>query len=376
MIITVVCDVLGKANNGSTIAANNLIGYLKEQGHTVRVLCADQDKKGREGYFVVPNMNFLCFNKYVRANGITLAKPNKKIIRAALDGVDIVHVMFPFALGIASAKMAKKMRLPVSAGFHMLAENFTTHLHMEHVELASKITYAHFHKLYKNCDAIHYPTRYLRTVYERLYGETNGYVISNGINDIFTPQSVPEEDEFIRILCIGRYSKEKAQGVLIDAAKHSKYKNKIQLILAGVGPLKEELERQAAGLPVPPLFRLYSHEEIVNVINSAYLYVHPAEVEAEGISCMEAMACGIVPVISNAEKCATRGYALTPNSLFQSGKSRDLAAKIDWWIDHPDEREAYGQVYYSFSKKNFDQTTCMAEMERMLFETVEKFSAK
>ena len=42
MIITVVCDIYGRENNGSAIVAYNLIRFLKEQGHTVRILCADQ----------------------------------------------------------------------------------------------------------------------------------------------------------------------------------------------------------------------------------------------------------------------------------------------------------------------------------------------
>lgn len=33
MKILVVCDVLGKENNGTTIAAMNLIRYLKSRGH-------------------------------------------------------------------------------------------------------------------------------------------------------------------------------------------------------------------------------------------------------------------------------------------------------------------------------------------------------
>ena len=41
MKITIVCDVLGKENNGNTIAAMNLIRYLREHGHEVRVLCCD-----------------------------------------------------------------------------------------------------------------------------------------------------------------------------------------------------------------------------------------------------------------------------------------------------------------------------------------------
>lgn len=47
MKITIVCDVLGKENNGTTIAAMNLIRYLREHGHEVRVLCCDQDRIGK-----------------------------------------------------------------------------------------------------------------------------------------------------------------------------------------------------------------------------------------------------------------------------------------------------------------------------------------
>ena len=48
MTITIVCDILGEENNGTTIACMNLIRYLRAQGHTVRVVCADQDKAGNE----------------------------------------------------------------------------------------------------------------------------------------------------------------------------------------------------------------------------------------------------------------------------------------------------------------------------------------
>ena len=53
MIITVVCDVLGEENNGTTVAAMNLIKFLQQKGHTVRILCADQARKNQENVFVV-----------------------------------------------------------------------------------------------------------------------------------------------------------------------------------------------------------------------------------------------------------------------------------------------------------------------------------
>ncbi|MBQ0099864.1 MAG: hypothetical protein KBS91_04905 [Firmicutes bacterium] len=45
MKITIIAEVLGEANNGTTIACLNLINYLKSKGHEVKVVCPDQDKK-------------------------------------------------------------------------------------------------------------------------------------------------------------------------------------------------------------------------------------------------------------------------------------------------------------------------------------------
>ena len=49
MNVTIVCEVLGKANNGTTVAALNLIRSLKEKGHNVKVICPDADRGGLEG---------------------------------------------------------------------------------------------------------------------------------------------------------------------------------------------------------------------------------------------------------------------------------------------------------------------------------------
>lgn len=232
------------------------------------MLCADESKTHETGYYVVPQRNLLIFNKYVEANGVTLAKPDEAIIRAALCGSDIVHVMFPFVLGITTAQIAKEMNLPVTAGFHMLAENVTVHLHLENHEFASRLIYSHFYKLYKNCDAVHFPTHYLKETYEKIFGQVNGYVISNGVNDIFKRKSLASaNDGYIRILSVGRYSKEKAQSILIDAVKLSVHKQKIQLIFAGDGPLKKELKKRSDCLPVSSVFAFYLRQELVDVIN-------------------------------------------------------------------------------------------------------------
>ncbi|MEI3152176.1 MAG: hypothetical protein V8S82_00690 [Eubacteriales bacterium] len=57
MNVTIVCEVLGKANNGTTVAALNLIRSLKEKGHRVKVICPDADREGLEGYYILPVTN-------------------------------------------------------------------------------------------------------------------------------------------------------------------------------------------------------------------------------------------------------------------------------------------------------------------------------
>ena len=372
MKITIVCDVLGEENNGTTLAAMNLIRALRAKGHQVTILCPDEEKKGIPGYAVVPTRNLGIFNGYVASNGVKLAKPDDRVIRQAVTGADIVHVMLPFILGRRATMIAKELGIPVSAGFHAMAENFTSHIFMENFYPANRLTYCLFAKEYSRVDAIHYPTQFLRDLYEAMYGPTNGYVISNGVNASFKPCPVPKPQEYqgkFVIVATGRYSKEKNQEVLLKAANLSRHRERLQVILAGSGPKEKRLRALGKKLPVEPKFGFFPHEQMVELLNYADLYVHSAAMEAEGISCLEAISCGLVPIISNSPRCATKAYALTDRSLFQFDSPKDLAAQIDWWLDHPQDRAQWGSRYAENAAGQFDQEKCMEQMERMLLET-------
>lgn len=375
MKITIVCDVLGEENNGTTLAAMNLIRALKAKGHEVTILCPNQEKRGVPGYAVVPTRNLGIFNGYVASNGVQLAKPDDGVIRGAIAGADIVHVMLPFILGRRATFFAKQMGIPVSAGFHAMAENFTSHIFLQNCYPANRLTYCLFAKEYSQVDAIHYPTQFLRDLYEGMYGPTNGYVISNGVNAEFRPRPVEKpaayRDRFV-VVATGRYSKEKNQAVLIEAVNRSRYRDRIQLILAGSGPKEKQLRALAKKLPIAPRFGFFPHGEMVELLNYADLYVHSAAMEAEGISCLEAISCGLVPIISDSPRCATKAYALTDRSLFRFDSPENLAAKIDWWLDHPEERQRWGKTYAENAAGQFDQQQCMDKMEAMLLETAGK----
>lgn len=377
MRIVVVCDVLGEENNGTTVAAMNLIRSLKAKGHEVRVVCPDKERQGQEGYYIIPTVSFGPLNGYVRKNGVTIAKPKRDIVKKALEGADAVHLLVPFFTSHMAAKLAKEQGIPITAGFHCQAENFSNHIFLMNAKRFNRAIYRFFDKfVYKWVDCIHYPTQFIRDTYETAVGHaTVGRVISNGVNAIFhpAPAAKPQEfaDKFV-ILFIGRFSKEKSHKILIDGAARSKYADKLQLVFAGSGPQQQAIAEYAATrLKNPPIMRFFSRTDLVNTINAADLYVHPAEIEIEAISCLEAIACGLVPVIADSPRSATRFFALTEENLFRFNDPSALAERIDYWLSDPAQRDACRERYLGYAQR-FDQKHCMDEMERMILEAVEK----
>ena len=347
MVITIVCDVLGEENNGTTIAAMNLIRYLKSQGHRVKILCADQNKKGEEDCFIVPNRSFgKVLDAYVEKVGVTLAKPDEEIVRSAVEGSDIVHIMVPLSLGMCAVKIAKEMNIPMTAGFHMQAENLTCYVKLNKIKPVNNFVYKYIWKhTYQYIDGIHYPTQFIRSVFEKnIKRQTPGYVISNGVHDYVQKRDTQKPEEF---------------------------KDKIQLILGGQGPKEKKYRKLARYLKIEPIFKLFPRNEIIDVLNFSDLYVHPAEVELEGIACLEAIMCGKLTIVSDSRLSATKEFAVDDRCIFKCRKPKDLARVIDYWLDNPEEKKLVEQKYLE-SSNVFNQNECMKRMENMMFEVINK----
>ena len=374
MNITVVCDVLGLPNNGTSMAAFNLINSMRARGHRVKVVCPDADKSGREDYFITPRYNFGVFNKYVAKNGVSLGKADEDILRAAMADAEVVHILLPFSLGMSAGKLAIEKGLPITASFHCQAENITSHIHLKDSKQANLMTYKILrYKFFDKCDCIHYPSKFICDTFESCTGPTNHYIISNGVSGDFRPIPVdkPEElkNKFV-ILFSGRYSREKRHDILTDAIALSKHRKIIVPIYAGCGPLEKEIREHALRkLGCAPVMRFLNRGEIVKVINYPDLYVHPADIEIEAISCLEAISCGRIPVINNSPRSATRYFALTEDNLFRCNDPRDLACKIDHWIENPEDRKKCEERYLGYAAQ-FSFESCMDKMEQMLFDAV------
>ena len=96
--------------------------------------------------------------------------------------------------------------------------------------------------------------------------------------------------------------------------------------------------------------RFYEQDELRKEIRRADLYVHCANVEIEGMGCMEAFAQGTVPVIADSELPSTSVYALSENNKYEAGNPEDLVSKIEYWYEHRDRLYIVGCDYIALAK--------------------------
>ena len=371
MRIVIASDTYSANNNGTTMSGRNLVAELQKRGHEVRIITTGQEG---ENLYICRGFEKGLIPTLARWQGITLSRGEDAVIRRAIEGADVVHCYFPFVLARRTAQICKEMGITCTAAFHCQPEDITYNIGMSSCGFMAEFFYWALREwFYKKISHIHCPSEFIASELRRTGYKAKLHVISNGVYPIFehrTVQKLPQWKNKFCVLMVGRLSKEKRQHVLIKACCLSKHANDIQLILAGHGPKEEKYRKLAQKLPNPAIFGFYSQQDLVNLINMCDLYVHAADVEIEAISCLEAVTCGLVPVISDSRISATKQFALFPNSLFKSGDAQDCADKIDYWFEHPEEKKIASQMYIESSQK-YRLDHCVDQMVEFFQEAID-----
>ena len=359
MIITLVIDTFNVNNNGTTMSATRFAHALISRGHTVRVVACgnagDTTGQGPGGpkMFYVPELVVPIASRLAHRQNTLFAKPVQKVLIAAIDGADVVHIYQPWPLGRAAERIARQLGVPAIAAFHVQPENVTYNIGLGRFPLAAHAVYVLLRlTFYRRFADIHCPSTFIAAQLRRHRYRARLHVISNGVASSFRPgpARVRGADEPFRVLMVGRFSPEKRQDVLIRAVRRSRHAARIQLHFAGHGPREKRLRRMASKLANPAQFGYYSQAELVELIRGCDLYVHASDVEIEGVSCMEAFSTGLVPIISDSRRSATGQFALGPRNLFRSGNSASLAERIDGWIDDPVALNAASDTYARYAE--------------------------
>ncbi len=365
MVITFICDICGENENGLTVSINRLKSELEKRNHTVRIVgCV-----GENSPYNLKKRNFGVFNGLLSKNGVVLAKPDDSVLCSAINDADIVHIELPFKCGKRAVKICQMYNKPFTASFHLPSQAILSHIKCGNIDFLNNIFNKRYNKkVYKFAKCVHCPTNFVKNKLRNLGYSADMCVASNGVPSVFQVMSV-EKPEILKgkicILSTGRLSKEKRHDLIIEGVLRSKYEYQIQLIFAGSGPRCYEILKRSENLTNKPIIKHCTAEELAKLNNICDLYIHASDIECEGLACVEAFTCGLVPIISNSKHCATQEYALFKENLFEHNNPYDLAQKIDFWIENRKAYEFARKKYVDFGK-NFKIEKCVDVFENML----------
>ena len=373
MKILIVIDQYDNLSNGTTISAKRFVDGLRKDGNEVQILSTGKDEEDKVSLktYKFPKI----IDKYFKANEMVFARPDEEVMRNVFKDQDVIHFYMPFRLAKKGVKIAEEMHIPHTTAFHVQPENITYAVGLGTNHIVNDKIYTYFRSYYNKFRHIHCPSNFIASRLKEHGYTAKLHVISNGVGEEFKydRKEKPEglKDKIV-IAMVGRYSPEKRQDVLIDAIKKSKYESKIQLVLAGKGQCYEEYKNKTQELTNKAILKFYPKNELVNLLSYTDIYVHSADAEIEAISCLEAIACGNVPIISNSNESATVQFAMDEDSLFEHGNSDDLARKIDYFLDNSKILEEKRKAYSEFANK-FRIENSVKLMEEMFREEIEDY---
>ena len=381
MKILFVLECANQMTNGTSASCLRFAQELEKKGHEVTLLGCDRivgEKYHR--YFGLPKYKMPFADKAIVKDGFLLVKMVYATIYEAIKGQDLVHLFLPFKLSNVCRLIAQEQGIPCTTAMHIVPQNTTGAIHLGWSKLINGILLYSFKRyLWSHVKYVHCPSLMAANIMKKHHFKRNvPVVISNGVIPFFQKIDLARPKEFDGkfVVCMsGRLADEKRQDVIIKAVARSKYNDKIQIVLCGQGPNYDIYQKLAKKkkLANPLIIKFCSKEELREVFNTIDLYIHASDYEIEGIAAMEAITCGAVPLISDHPMCATKDFALDKeHCLFHHGSSKDLAKKIDWFIEHP---EALAKLHEEYLKdvSRYALDKSVDALEHMFLTAVEEF---
>ena len=376
MKILFVLECANQPTNGTTASCIRFAKELEKKGHEVTIIGCDRiigEKYHR--YFGLPKYKFPVTDPLIVKGGFLVCRCIIKTIKEAIKGQDVVHLFLPFKLSNVCRLVAQEEGIPCTTAFHIVPQNVTAAMHLAWSRLINGILLFSFKQyLYNQVKYVHCPSQMAADIMKKHNFKNNeARVFTNGVIPFFHKIEVnkPKEYEDKFVICMsGRLVDEKRQDLILKAVAKSKYNDKIQVILLGQGTNYKWYTRLGKRLKNPPLIKFCTKEEVREVLNYTDLYVHASDYEIEGIACIEAISCGVVPVISNSKYCATKDFAVDKEHCwFKHGSPKDLRKKIEWFYENQDELNRLKAVYLEESKK-YALSDQVDKLEQMFIDAI------
>ena len=185
----------------------------------------------------------------------------------------------------------------------------------------------------------------------------------------FKPESKPGRKDQIILGLIKNLDRKYGIEYLLKgfALVEKSYKN-IRLVIAGDGPLKDQLRELAFQLgcqeKVEFLGRI-PHSQVPTLLNEMDIFIMPSIHESFGVAALEASACGLPVIASDVGGIPEVVVHRKTGLLIPPGNPEALAEAVVYLIENPDLREKLGKDGREFVMETFDWQENAQRMENL-----------
>lgn len=285
---------------------------------------------------------------------------------------DVIHSHHPLTCGAAGERLSKRYNVPLVYTFHTMLTNFSgyfagpkfiaekslLHIMRRHCQRAHCVTVTtRIMESWLRENKVQTPIMLVRPPFE-------GQNIQPGDRERFRAKWGVKPETTV-LLCAGRLSLEKGVDFLIESAKQLPRSLDWKVVVAGDGPLREELETLAKDLGIGNrvLFNgLVPHGEMAAAYAAADVLTFPSANDTLGLVLLEAMSAGL-PTVAVACNGPLEAVKHGETGLLTPVETKPFADAMIKLIMNADLRHEMGQAGKRWVREFCSQDTAGALLQ-------------
>lgn len=387
MKILITSELYAPLINGVVTSIVTLKEALTNLGHDVRILTLGERTTESIDGDIYYCSSIACDKIYPGAR--LMLKTDREILNKIIDWQpDIIHSQSEFSTFRLAKKAANYLDIPIVHTYHTAYEDYT-HYFAPNYTIGRKMTEIFSKILSNSIDTIIAPTEKMANLLTSYDVNSDIEVVPTGIplnkyNNSYSQieldalkikLNIPENNRIL--LFVGRLAKEKNIEELLNYSARLEMKN-ISFLIVGDGPYRQELEK------------LVSEKDMENqviftgMINSSHLaqyyqladvFINASTSESQGLTYIEAMASGLVPLCRKDE--SLKDVILNYKNGFQYQNFQDFQNYLTEILENHNLSKNLGCHAQNFVLNKYSDHEFAQSIERIYEKTVhQRFALK
>ena len=298
MRIAMMTDSWYPTRDGVVAGVTILKESLESLGHEVFIIAPEPEPEYRqEGVYYFPAVRFKSYDEYY-----VPIYPSNKIEILKKINPDVIHIHGVATMALRGLICGHTLGLPTVMTFHTMVDDAAKYYSPIKLppEVLDRLIWIYLRQVAKRVDVVVTPTACIgeELVSHGVHAKNMLAIPTGAKTDVFHP-GIPCDDIRERyglvgkkvVIHVGRISYEKDLDIVIRSMRDME----AVLLVAGKGPAKEDMEAltRDLGLQDKVIFAGFvPDEELPKYYNAADIAVSASKFETQGLTILEAMACG------------------------------------------------------------------------------------